>query len=164
MNLSTGRLRALWRWLIKPSPRLQQADRQRQSQLLAGLLIIIGPAGLAVALFGLSNPAARALIGEPDLLLALGLGLLAPVLYVLNRLGYVQTAARLLICVSALGLYVAAVPESSPLMDSSLLRLVIPLLTGALFLSLSEQIGLAGIILLAVLAYPLLVPRVTLPA
>lgn len=164
MNLSTGRLRALWRWLIKPSTRLQETNRQRQSQLLAGLLIIIGPVGLVVALFGLSNPAARALIGEPDLLLALGLCLLAPALYVLNRLGYVQTAARLMVYVSALGLYVAAVPESSPLMDSSLLRLLIPLLTGALFFSISEQIGLAAIILLAVLAYPLLVPRVTLPA
>lgn len=150
----------LWRWLVEPSPRIRQAERQHQARMLAALLLTGSVVGLAMALLGL-NPVARELVGEPELALAMGMGLFSLFTYVVNRQGYTDTAVRLVVYVGALAIYLTAVSDRNPQMLNSLVRLVIPLLVGAIFMSLRELALVVSVNLAGVLAFPLFAPRVT---
>jgi PAS domain S-box-containing protein len=161
MRNFAGAAKRLWHWLTKPSPHIRQTDRRSQSQMLAALLVVIGPVGVLMSLLRL-HPVARQMVGEPELNLALGLGLFTMIPYLMNRAGQLDRAIRLTVYASALAIYLTAVPSSNPQSVNSLLRLLIPILFGSIFLPLREQAALIGIVLLAMLALPLFAAHIAL--
>jgi PAS domain S-box-containing protein len=161
MQTMLGEIQRLWRWLTRPSPSVRQADKQSQSQMLAALLIVIAPVGVLMSLLRF-HPIAREMVGEPELNLALMLGLFAFIPYLMNRAGYMQQAIRLTVYVSALAIFLTAVPPDNPQATNSLLRLLIPILFGSIFLPLREQAAFVAVVLLAMLALPLFAAHITL--
>lgn len=153
-------IKHLWYWLTAPSPHIQQPECRRKSQLLAALLVVIGPVGVLMSLLRL-HPVAQQMIGEPELNLALLLGLFALIPYLLNRAGRVNEAIRLTVYVSALAIYLTATAGDNPQASASLLRLLIPILFGSIFLDLREQVAFIALVLLAVLGLPLFAPQLT---
>ena len=152
----------LWSWLTRPAPRIRQADERRQTQLLASMLLIIVPLGLVPLLFLSLNPTARELIGGPELSLATGIGLFAIFPYLLNRQGNTHMAARLIVYFVALAIYIVALDPGNPQGINSMIRLLLPVIVGAIFLSLAELVLLVIIITTATVVYPLFVPQVGL--
>src|SRR5690606_26295543 len=137
MRNLTGGASRLWRWLVRPSPAIRQSDRRHQSQLLAALLVIIGPVGVLMSLLRF-HPVAAEMVGKPELNLALLLGLFTIIPYLINRAGHTDQAIRLTIYVAALAIYLTGISEGNPQATNSLLRLLIPILLASIFLSLRE--------------------------
>lgn len=158
MRFHRSAVKAFLAWLIRPSPSLQPADRRRQSQLLAILLLMVAPIGLIVSLFT-TNPLVRERIGAPELVGALTLGLFAIIPYLINRRGHVEQAARLTVYVSAAIIYVVALHPDNPQGMDSLLRLLLPILVASLFFTTKEQLFLVALVLMAALVAPLLAPH-----
>jgi PAS domain S-box-containing protein len=161
MRNLTGGASRLWRWLVRPSPAIRQSDRRHQSQLLAALLVIIGPVGVLMSLLRF-HPVAAEMVGKPELNLALLLGLFTIISYLINRAGHTDQAIRLTIYVAALAIYLTGISEGNPQATNSLLRLLIPILLASIFLSLRELGTFIVVILLAILASPLFAPHITL--
>ena len=160
MRNMIGRANRLWHWLTRPSPAIRQPDRRHQSQMLAALLVIIAPVGILMSLLRF-HPGAEAMVGKPELNLALILGLFTIIPYLMNRAGHLEPAIRLTVYTSALAIYLTAISEGNPQSADSLLRLLIPILFGSIFLSLREQSAFISIVLLAMLASPLFTSHLT---
>ncbi len=89
------------------------------------------------------------------------LGLFSLVPYLINRRGHTRAAIRLTVIVGTLAIYLTALSDHNPQTLNSLLRLVIPLLVGAIFLSLRELALLVSLMMGGLLIFPLLVPRIS---
>lgn len=156
-----GVLRRLWHWLTRPTPIVEQAERRHQSQMLAALLVVVAPVGILMSLLRF-HPTAGQMVGEPELNLALFLGLFALIPYLMNRAGQLEAAIRLTVYISALAIYLTAVPEGNPQAANSLLRLLIPILFASIFLPLRELAVFIAAVLLGILVLPLFAPHITL--
>ncbi len=149
-------LRAVWAWLIAPSPTVVEAGQRRQAQLMAGLLVIIIPLGLISELYTvLTLPPERNYSGYWVTLIAV-LGLL--VAYGLSRSRYYSWAAVVIVITTSVAVLVGGLRDPQSVKFGFLDFLLMAVLLGSALMSLRPLFWLGLANLAALLLLPLLNP------
>ena len=160
--MTCGRMRRLWRWLTEPSPALKEPERRRQAQLLTSLIILLVPLGFFVAAIpDTLNPDATVWT-DPEVQIMLVVGVFMTICYGLSRTKYYMLTAVLGVMVSSLAIFLAAVPDDSPIDYIAFFYLVIPILLAGLFLSIGSAVIVAAANIVGMFLFPLLVPQTSL--
>ncbi len=134
------RLNALWRWLVAPTPGIEQPEQRRQSQLLASLLAILIPLSFLIAVVPTLLTPAADLLTAPWFLPFLLVLLVLSIAFTLNRHGYYSIAAALTLVTFSIGILYVSIPEGDPENTGLLAYLVVPVLFSSVLLSLRTTV------------------------
>jgi PAS domain S-box-containing protein/putative nucleotidyltransferase with HDIG domain len=153
------RLRSVWEWLVKPSARHQQPDIRHQSQLLAGLLLVVILLGVQIETFMLIftpvEDRADWLIIPTILLLGMA--------FFLNRAGRFSASAWITIVIQSLATFVVTFNTGDrPIEVDFLAFLFVPLLFAGMLLAEKIVLVLAALYIWGMALSPAFVPGVDL--
>ncbi len=153
-----ARLQALWRWLTEPAAAIQQPERRRQAQFLAGLLVFILPLSVLAALTPhLVAPTSHHWFSGDFLVALATIGLLT-VTYALSRTRHYRLAIWLAVVLTFVAIYLLAIPDDSPTDVYLLAYLTLPLLVSSVLLPSRAVFILAAANTLAVLGFAAAMP------
>lgn len=149
----------LWHWFIEPSPQIQEPDRRRQAALLSGFLL--GTIVLAILVEG----ATIAFIEWEEytgyrqtLVAVIALGMI----YGISRTERIRLAAILFVITASLAIFISGWAVPAGVLGGLLDFLILPLWLGSLYLRIKELVLLIIGNMLALLAFPLFTPEVSL--
>lgn len=160
---SDRHLSKLWRLLTEPSASVQQADRRRQAQWLASLLVaIIAVAGLVNAAWWVSEPA-ESLIHDVNFWLSIIATLLLVVPYALSRTRHYLWGVLLTLGIVSAAIYGVAIPDYGMMEVYALDFLVLTVLLSSVLFSIRVTLIVAAGNIAAILLFPLAAirPQVT---
>jgi signal transduction histidine kinase len=138
-----SRLRRFFEPLFRPHPSVQGEVAQRRSQLLGTMSLIVFIIGTLLVVNQIIDYPGIA--DDPDTLMIFGGLLLSLGVFIANRLGYVEQAARLFLAtLFGVILFVPFIPGASELL---LYFVVVPILLTAVFFSLRRMLQMSLVVL-----------------
>ena len=149
----------LWRWFIAPSSQIQAQDQRRQAVLLSGLLLVLMIVGTVIELITMALTKQPNYTGYRTTFAAI---FILALVYIVSRTQYIRPALILAVIITMLAIFITGWAQPFGVLGGFLDYLILPLWLAALYLSLRELILLVVLEIIGLLAFPLLVPEITL--